>query len=128
MQRIDTKQDSFIQSRQGITYEMTKHQIIDEFSMDGNVFKVNGKEVGLTIFDIKENTLTIVNFDFNTPVFGNQRWNGFGKIFLELLIDYSKKKYNCEKICAIDLTQEGYGFFTHMGFISIDDDKLCKKI
>ena len=80
MLRVDPKEEHFKISRQGVIYEMTKHQVIDEYCKEGNIFKVNGKEVGLIIFDIKDKTLTIVNFDF-TP-FGDNRRKGYGKIFL----------------------------------------------
>jgi len=126
MNNIDTTKDCFRKQKGNIIYEMTPYEKIDDYANAGNIFKINGKPVGLTIFGIKNETLLISIFRFDVPQFGNQKRKGYGRIFLSLLIEYAKHEYGCKKVCATDLTVEGEEFFRKMKFNNGDVEERDK--
>jgi hypothetical protein len=110
-ERIDTKRCHFEEIKNGIKYTMTVS------GSSGNYFCIDDKSVGLVIFDIKNLELRICQFQINP------KHKGYGRIFYELLRDYAKNTYKCNKVIASSLTEEGNGFFEHMGLTHADKQK-----
>jgi N-acetylglutamate synthase-like GNAT family acetyltransferase len=113
MVTIDTKTCHFSQTKNGKNYEMTKGDF------NGNYFLINKKPVGLCLFNIKNTRLTIINFIINPT----EQKKGYARIFYEMLIDYAKNNYGCTEVYAIELTEDGNGFFNHMGLKKTDGKK-----
>jgi len=112
---IDTRNCCFEATINGTLYEMGIGGI------HGNYFFIDKVIAGVTIFNIKNDILSIVQFNII------DEGKGYGRIFYELLRDYAKNTYGCKKAYAKSLTGKGNGFFEHMGLTN-DDGKKCPEM
>ncbi len=90
-------------------YEMTSYN----FNVGGNVFKIDGKPIGIVDYHINKKRISIRMF--STKKFGNNSRKGHGTVFYNMLIEYVKTKYGCTECYAVELILEGNEFFRKMG-------------